>query len=654
MSPSSWKHLLFSHWLGLLAFVCWACCSPLSLSAQSYTQVDSLEIRTLVDSVIRMQSGNPAERVDLVNQIIKKSKAVNYYRGLVNGYNQLGNLYSDQGKFLACREAYLNALPFTDSIESRLGKGIVLDNLGSVERMLGNYPESMDYHQRARSFYEKNEVLNGIGSSTNNLAILYKISGSLNLALDEYKRALEIGRQTNKVNGIAGTLVNMSLLFLEIGDLDSAGWYVGQVFAMDPLPDPQRLSQAYSTLADIYLNQGKLDSALLVIEKGQGLMAGLGNRYVDLVLKFKEGNTRRQLGQTTRARRIFEECLEVSEEMGALEIQKSIYQTLSLTDEKEGDYKLALDNFKKMIAIRDSMLGEEQRNALLTLQEKYEFEKKEKEVAQLNLELTQAVQTRQEKELALKRSEKRIWVLIAVAALLLLVVGFVVAKLLGNARRGRLLKEKQELTERSLNEKEVLVSEVHHRVKNNLQVIYNILDLQSRSLDDEVGKQALQDSMLRVSSMSLVHNELYHQDNLSGIQMSTYFPRLLGHIQGSFAGRLEGLSLEAEVEESLWLDLDSAVPLGMVVNELVTNALKHAFPDGKGGDIRVRLKREGPALRLEVEDNGIGKSGNIRSGAFGSKLVKSLLRQLKGEMKESVEHGTLIAIVIRKFKEVKP
>jgi len=190
-------------------------------------------------------------------------------------------------------------------------------------------------------------------------------------------------------------------------------------------------------------------------------------------------------------------------------------------------------------------------------------------------------------------------------------------------------------------ENELLLKEIHHRVKNNLEVVSSLLALQSAQIDDPNTKDAMLEGQNRVQSIGIVHQKLYQGTNLGAIEMKDYFINLGESILDSF-GAEKRVTIDCAMEQ-LDVDIDTAVPLGLIVNELLTNTLKYAFPEGKNGIVRIKLeKRRDGILQLEVSDNGVGKSGVTKGTGFGSQLVSLLTQQLSGSMREEVKDGTSI------------
>lgn len=208
-------------------------------------------------------------------------------------------------------------------------------------------------------------------------------------------------------------------------------------------------------------------------------------------------------------------------------------------------------------------------------------------------------------------------------------------------------KRMEEAIQASLLEKEVLLQEIHHRVKNNLQVAGSLLSLQSGQVKDPEVKRALQESRQRIQAMAMIHETLYNGPNLAAIELSSYLQSLVQYLQRALKGNV--LVRMAVVSEDIRLNLDQAMHCGLIVNELVTNALKHAFPSGREGTIRVEAHLiGGREVELTVSDNGVGLPDELdftRLPSLGLQLVKGLTeRQLRGGMEIRRQAGTTFVV----------
>ena len=199
--------------------------------------------------------------------------------------------------------------------------------------------------------------------------------------------------------------------------------------------------------------------------------------------------------------------------------------------------------------------------------------------------------------------------------------------------------------EASLTEKEVLLKEIHHRVKNNLQIIISLLDLQVASIEDPKNKEVLMQSKSRVYSMSLIHQKLYQSDNLAQVNMKNYIEELFTYVQNSYSDSTQKTSYTLQIENKE-LSLTKAVPLGLIVNELLTNSFKYGFQTAKNNEIKVTLSISKTTLILEIADSGKGfddsKSMVGVKKSLGLFLIKSLTKQLRGSINRFYDHHLFV------------
>ena len=204
----------------------------------------------------------------------------------------------------------------------------------------------------------------------------------------------------------------------------------------------------------------------------------------------------------------------------------------------------------------------------------------------------------------------------------------------------------------ALHEKEVLLKEVYHRVKNNLQVVSSLLNLQSRRAADGVANALLQQSANRVSSMAFVHEQLYRSGDLSSIAFSDYAVQLVTHLRDTQGEGAQRVPVELDLDD-VRLGIETAIPLGLVINELVSNAYEHAFRDGRVGLISLWLRKgEAGGLELGVSDDGVGLPPGFSletSASLGLQLVLSLTEQLGGALDYGTAkpHGTRFTLRVR-------
>jgi len=218
-------------------------------------------------------------------------------------------------------------------------------------------------------------------------------------------------------------------------------------------------------------------------------------------------------------------------------------------------------------------------------------------------------------------------------------------------RAEQTLKGTVERLELTLMEKAVLFQELHHRVKNNLQIIASLLSMQSRTIADRTSAERLKDTEQRVKSMALIHEQLYHQKEITSVDLAEYIHKLVPQLLASY-DRGDSISLRLDLAPTA-LTLNRSIPFGLILNELITNALKYAYPDGKG-EISVRLASDADEISLTVADQGIGLPVNFdwkKSNSLGMTIIQALVKQLGGEIAFASRPGVRITLRIPKEAE---
>jgi two-component sensor histidine kinase len=202
---------------------------------------------------------------------------------------------------------------------------------------------------------------------------------------------------------------------------------------------------------------------------------------------------------------------------------------------------------------------------------------------------------------------------------------------------------------RSLEEKEILLKEVHHRVKNNLQIISSLLSLQLGQVSDAALGEILRESQNRIRSMALIHERLYRSGDLSRVDFGYYVRNLTSHLGRTYAGAGGPAAVRVDIG-SILLGVDLAIPCGLIVNELVTNAFRHAFVDGRTGKVDIVMTQNEMVYRLTVRDNGVGLPGGFdlhKTTSLGLQLVQTLTDQIDGVLEIQNAGGAEFSIVFK-------
>ncbi|KGO88645.1 hypothetical protein Q765_01720 [Flavobacterium rivuli WB 3.3-2 = DSM 21788] len=358
----------------------------------------------------------------------------------------------------------------------------------------------------------------------------------------------------------------------------------------------------------------------------------------------------RETGQVTRTYKYLEEyknyCVGNKYLHGLAEMEFSYFKS----DSASGNLSGAIDHLKKYHYLRDSTISVSRTKQVSALQIQYETEKKDKNIIVLK-ELSKLQESK------LHNSTIIQYVFAGGLLLSTLFIGLLYYAYRLKQRTNKKLELKRQqideqnaLLKKLLTEKEWLLKEIHHRVKNNLQIVISLLNTQSSFLENKEALAAIQNSQHRMHAMSLIHQRLYQSENLASINMSWYINELVSYLK-------ECLGSDKKIKfildnEAVELDVAQAVPLGLILNEAISNAIKYAFPDKDRGTIEISLKRtEGTNYQLIVADDGVGLPENAdlqNSNSLGMNLMAGLSQQLDGSFSIKNDNGVNVAITFTK------
>jgi len=314
------------------------------------------------------------------------------------------------------------------------------------------------------------------------------------------------------------------------------------------------------------------------------------------------------------------------------------YELLQKAYIQKKDFKSAYNMLGVQKRIEDSLRSDEQLAKIANFEVTYETQKK---AAQIELLKTQNIA---------KEKQKQLYRLLALS-------GLAIAALLGffsyrNRKQKRVLAKQKEELEETVEQKNMLFKEIHHRVKNSLQMVSSLLFLQGQNIGDKEAKNAIKDAQNRVRSLSLIHQKLYSRKHINGVATKGYFTDLTQDIFNSHQLESQHLNYKLDIE-NLVLNVDTLTPIGLILNELIVNVLKHAFKQNDTDSmLYINFYKQKNTLVLKVVDNGIGFNGTIKKNSFGLKLINSLAKKLDAifTIKAVAPKGTETKLVINDFE----
>jgi two-component sensor histidine kinase len=513
-------------------------------------------------------------------------------------------------------------------------------------------------------FTSNNPIINRIillGYIKNSLAMLYGHTENFDKQLSELKEAKKIiETETNDLNLIWTINNNIANAYLNMGKLDSALYFQQIVLPIEKQMENKNYGGASNkAIGDILFRKGNFEDAKINYLTALRLLEKNKNTFYIALTQFTLADTYRKLGRVDSALYYAKAGVANYRSLGSnVPEMEEAYTALALSFKDENKYDSAFYYLQISKKLSDSLNGKEIKT------------------------LTNFQNIGFKEQMRLKEAEAERIKIKSRTQILLLLTGLVVFCFIAfilyksnqmKVKANLVLKDKNDEIEKTVAqlkntqvslaarnaENELLLKEIHHRVKNNLEVVSSLLALQSAQIDDPSVQSAMLASQNRVHSMGIIHQKLYQGENLAAIEMRDYFINLSENILDSF--NAEGhIKVDCDMPK-LVLDVDTAISIGLITNELLTNSLKYAFNKKENGAIKISLteqdrtvKAEG-LLLLKISDNGIGKPINEKATGtgFGTQLVNLLTKQLDGKLTYEINNGTIVTLIFKKPKLVR-
>lgn len=545
------------------------------------------------------------QSIDVYADVLDGYKSKRVIINEANAYNNLGIICKKQGLYSRALMNYQIALSLRKSINDSIQIANTYLNIGNLHNTQRNIIKSKEYYLKARNTYLNLGNNYGLASANHNLGLIHELLEEYEEALQSYKDSYQIYMRLDRKKTMGISLNNIGNIYLILNKRDSVLPFLDSAFTIfSETQDTVGICNVYMNYGNYYSQVGDEQKAITYLNKSLAIAR-------DQDLKNKEVNTAIILSNHYRVNEDF----------------KSAYKYLFMVDSLENEFKS--DNDEERFQRLDDYYQDEAKNQNIAIKE---------------LELENSRNT-------LKNNRIFTIILIVLLAIIISLLVFLFVRfnttnsikleLEDTNKQLQQINKDYRLTLISKEEKEVLLQEIHHRVKNNLQIINSLLRFQAMKGNSET-KELILELQTRITAMALLHEQLYMNDDFSKINVSDYIELLLSNLSSAYA-RSYSIKINQTIDVKS-LDLDTLHPLGLLVNEIVSNSLKHAFnEDIESCEIYLKLYKEGNYCNLEVGDNGIGfdpKSLIKDSSNLGIELISSLINQLEGELIESESKGT--------------
>lgn len=568
--------------------------------------------------------------IDQGLDILKKHKEHEEFIALLSFK---GNILFNIPRYSEAEACYLRSLELAKSQNDTMMIGINLHGLGNISDYTGKYEEAIEYHLESLNYFQVLQDSFHMSDAYSNIGVIFYLMRDFEKAIDYTWKAIAIKKSMANTYGLYNSYSNLYVFYSESGQLDSAEIH---------LDTAQLYAESYGSEAVLHNVIGKKAS----LNMGKENFDLAFEQYYETYIYYKKVNSVQPLihatlnvGKSLAKQNKYKEAIPYFKESVGLSKQNNylhgeergtrdlIFGFLALKDyEKVSSY---VPNYLKL---KDSLLNSEKQKTISELELKFETEQKEKE----NIILKRESEI---KSIALQKHKLSLWItgLLLVVASLLVWILFK-ANQLKRLNNLLLVKEK--------NSVETLHLELAHRIKNNLLFMSTLLKMQSKRAERQETQLAIKESELRLETMAILHSKLDHQSDGSSINLKEYLNDLVENLILTFPKRINTPSVSLSIKD-FHCDGDQAIRIGLIVNELITNSLKHAFENFEiiNPEININL-REGTNQEfiLVYSDNGIGIKEDfitIKQESLGLKLIRSLTDQLNGHYTYSSEEGSV-------------
>jgi pentatricopeptide repeat protein len=573
----------------------------------------------------------------LANQWDDTNKVI-LLNSLANTYHQTSKdsiyYYSSQAVQLAKKLSY------------RRGEAVGEYHQAAYYRMQGDYATAVNKLLRSISINEELRAIGPAADSYLDLSQVYKDMVGATSTLEYINKGVGCSHQAynlfNSIHdtaGMVGCLNECGILYRDRAKIKGQEKYYDSAFAayikaVDMIERSGKgkglVSKLYNNISQVYNEYWKdYKKALEYLFKAEELNKNAHNL---MSLSFNYGNISlvyTKLKRPAQSLVYARKMLETARQLDRPERLRNAYNSMYSSFADAGRFDSALYYYKQADILDDSLNNVAKTNEVVALQTKFETGKKELEIQRLHTD-------------SLVKNRQIVFLVSALLIFVLLAVGLVLLYY-------RIRKQRQQIAGQS-KKLEVMMKELHHRVKNNLQIVSSLLSLQTYKVQDEEALLVLKESQQRVQAMSFIHQRLYKTESLTAVNMKEYLTDLAESLVSSYGFNRDDFDLDITVEKEM-LDIDKALPIGLIINELMTNALKYAYSNTYRPSLNITLTEEDTKLVCTIKDNGTGideQQWKQKKNSFGKQLITALCKQLRAQQSMVVNAGTQFTITIPK------
>jgi two-component sensor histidine kinase len=533
------------------------------------------------------------------------------------------------------------SMEISKKINYEPGIAHALTSFGVIYRIRGDYPKALENFLKALAIYEKRNDQRAILVEYSGLAAVYYFQADFKRAESYYLKAIELSRKLGSKGVESNNLCNLAGLYNDREQYQEAEKCLTRALKIDQeLNNEVGIVHELADLGHLYFSTKDYKKAVSFLEQSLALSEKI--EYYDVMPAAYKllGSTYSDLNKNKESEMYYLKALKVLETVNDMSEKMQVEGHLADLYAKTNDSKKAFEHYKRYIQFKDSMYNEKNTRQLVTAEMNYEFEKKQT-----------AIKFAHDKVVYQLESDNRLhkqwrWFFIVVIALALILL-FFAKRAYDNKKRLAALLEAEDYR------KDVLLQEVHHRINNNLQIISSLLTLQANNADNEKLSEYLVQSQNRIQSLSALHELLYDTNSPLEINMKDYIDKVLDFHREVLGTLHNHIAITADIEE-VKFPTKIAVPLALIINELVTNSIKYAFNGLSEGLIKIVLGKNAAdnTWHITISDNGKGLplETERRKDSLGLKLVTIMTKQIGGTFVSTNKDGAFFSVTFKLTK----
>jgi two-component system, sensor histidine kinase PdtaS len=615
-------------------------CAQDSPEARFYKQLDKAESFVFENIDAAIENANTA--FTIANEL--KNDTLKFIT-----YRTIGYIYEENSRYPEAQKAYQNALKLAENHLTEQEKCAIYTDWAILHKKMGHYTITYDYHWLTIKLAEKLQDWEQVENGYNGLGTMYAMTSQYEKAIDFYLKSIEAAKKWNNNAGVVLTEENISGIYLNVKNYDLARQNIEKTQKLAvSLGDSARIAASYNLLGDLEMALGKQDIAHQNYQKANIIFEKIGDKsklaeshlslgyfyfqqkkfdeanyhfnecnelsafftpYCSADFYCKYGKTLAAQNKPEKAISAFTKCFQITDSLGIKDIARDNHLAFAEFLKTQKQFEKAYKHLQLAQNLSDTLYEEKQLKSISEARFKFDLEKRDTQIAEQSHQLIQSS-----------------WVRTILIGLLLLVL--VLFFFVWRQMRTK-LKDKNHI--------ELLMKELHHRVKNNLQTVTSIMRLQARHIADPSVSAVLAESRSRLEAISMIHQQLYRSDEVQSVNFRLFLDDLIDKLQLTYGMMDKELKANIQLQNEL-INVDLALPLGLIINELLTNSFKYAYPSVEEPKLTIKINDH----NFYYADNGVGLPNDFsieNNKSFGTKLISSLANQIRGKFKFGNQDG---------------